>query len=157
MPAYRTARRKAARSAAGFTLIELTIGLVVMAIIVALAMPSFFQSIRKSHRSEAVAELAKLQQGQERWRANNPAYTTTLADTGAHATTPSGYYSVSIDAAGATSYTATAVAAGSQVADTRCASMRVKLDGANVSYGSACSTCTFADPLTDPNRCWNRQ
>lgn len=125
-----------------------------MGIIVALAMPSFFGSIRKSHRSEAVAALAAVQQGQERWRANNPSYTTTLASVGALASTPNGYYTVSINAADPTSYTATATAAGAQLADTRCAAMRVKITGANVAYGSACSTCTLADPPTDPNNCW---
>jgi type IV pilus assembly protein PilE len=157
MLAHRPARRRAARPEAGFTIIELMIALLVMAIIVALAYPTFIESVRKGRRSEAVAEMAKLQQGQERWRANNPAYTTALSNTGASATTAGGYYTLSINAASATGYTATAVAAGSQVADARCASMRIKVDGANILYGSACSTCTLADPPTDPNRCWYKQ
>jgi type IV pilus assembly protein PilE len=130
----------------------------VLAIIVALAMPAFFDSVRKSHRSDAMAAVALIQQGQERWRANNPAYTTTLANVGvAYSTTPGGRYALAIDAADATSYTVTATAAGTQASDAPCATMRVRMTGGNISYGSACSTCTMADPLTDPNRCWNRQ
>ena len=72
-------RRTGSRSD-GFTLLELVIAMVISAIIVSVALPSFMGSIRKGRRSEAMTALTALQQEQERWRSNNQAYTTTLSD-----------------------------------------------------------------------------
>ena len=58
----------------GFTLIELTIVLGVIAILVALAMPSFQDALRKSRRSDAIDSILGLQLAQERWRANHTTY-----------------------------------------------------------------------------------
>lgn len=148
----------AARRPGGFTLIELMIAIVVLAIVAALAVPVFLDSVRKGRRSEAFAALTAVQQAQERYRANVAAYTTELADKlKLPANTPGGHYTIAINAADATGYTATATAAGSQASDQRCASLRVQVIGGNIHYGSACKSCDMASPPTDPNRCWSRQ
>lgn len=145
----------------GFTLIEMMIAVVVAAILASLALPAFFDTLRKSRRSEAFAALVALQQAQERHRANLPAYAATLADletadgprqptTSAH-----GRYTLSIAAADATSYTLRAVAAGDQARDTDCATLLLRAARGTVEYGSACASCTPAEPLTDPKRCWS--
>lgn len=145
------------RASSGYTLIEIMIALAIIAILASVAMPSFFDSIRKSRRSEAMAALTAVQQAQERRRANVASYTNDLALLGASSRSPGGYYDIAIDAATASGYTVTATAAGSQAKDTLCGSMRVQVAGGNIMYGSACNTCTMTTPPTDPNRCWSRQ
>jgi type IV pilus assembly protein PilE len=148
--------------AGGLTLIELMVIVAVVAILGALALPSYMDSVRKGRRSEAVAALTQLQQAQERWRANNATYTMELtADPnatppglGLPSTSSSGLYTIRIDAASAAGYTvsATAVAGTSQANDTNCSTMRVRLANGNVQYGGSALT----DPLTDVHRCWSR-
>jgi len=62
----------------GFTLIEVMIVVVIVAVLAAIALPSFMAQIRASRRAEAVAQLSLIQQAQERWRANQPAYANVL-------------------------------------------------------------------------------
>lgn len=151
------------RRAGGFTLLELMIVVAVIGILAALALPSYFDSVRKGQRSEAVAALAQVQQAQERWRATHSAYATNSDLTpawptglGVSSPTSGGLYTISIDAnsASATGYTATAtaVAGKAQANDTHCSTMRMRMKGGNVQYGDAGT----ADPLTDPHRCWSR-
>jgi type IV pilus assembly protein PilE len=152
----------ARRPSLGFTQIEAMIVVAILGILGAVALPSFLDSVRKGRRAEAVAALAQVQQAQERWRANNTAYTTALTELpnasppglGLPATYPGGLYTISIDAANAAGYTvsATAVAGTSQANDTNCSTMRVRLAGGNVQYGGSALT----NPLTDPHRCWSR-
>jgi type IV pilus assembly protein PilE len=144
------------------TLIELMVIVAVVAILGAVALPSYMDSVRKGRRSEAVAALTQVQQAQERWRANNAAYTTSLTaaptDTppglGLPSTSSGGLYTISIDAANAAGYTlsATAVTGTSQANDSNCSTMRVRLANGNIQYGGSALT----DPLTDPHRCWSR-
>lgn len=121
----------------GFTLIELMIVVVVVAILSAVALPSFFEQIRKSRRTDAINALAQVQQAQERWRANNATYASSLAapPTGIGVSNPSsGYYTLSISGASATGYTATATAAGSQANDSRCTSLSVTVANGSPTY-----------------------
>jgi len=141
----------------GFTLIELMIAVVVAAILASLALPAFFDAVRKSRRSEAFAALSALQQAQERFRAGSPTYTTDLTLLQVPAQSSSGLYAISVPAADATTYTLRAQAVGAQAQDKACATMVLRAAAGTVQYGSACSTCTLAEPLTDPGRCWSRQ
>ena len=137
---------------------ELLVAIIVLALLAALAMPSFFDSVRKSHRSEAFVALTHLQHAQERWRTNHAEYSADLAELGvASSTTANGYYTLSVVAASATGYTLKAVAGGSQASDTACATMALSATGGTLRYGSACSGCALSDPLSDTGRCWNRQ
>ena len=136
----------------GFTLIEIMIAVVIVAILAAIALPSFLDSVRKSRRSEAFAALSALQQAQERWRGNNANYGTMVNLTTIAATTPNGYYAISIDANNATGYTATATGQGGQANDGSCKVLAVRVLGGNISYGSGAAAADF----TDPGRCWAR-
>lgn len=148
--------------ARGFSLIELMIAVALVAILAAVAFPSFMDSVRKSRRSEAFAALSNVQQAQERFRANNTSYAANLSaaptDTppglGLGATTPNGYYTIALVAATATSYeaTATAVAGTSQAHDGSCTTLGVKMVNATLEYAGSSGALTYAAS----NRCWSR-
>jgi type IV pilus assembly protein PilE len=154
-----------ARRVRGFTLIELMIAVAVIAIIAAVALPTYNSAMRKSRRADAIAALSAVQMAQERWRANNPAYTGEL--TAAATATPPGLglpssqingalYTVTVENVGASSYTAvaTAVSGTSQADDGNCARLRVRVDVGNIFYGSASSGGSFDESAG--NRCWSR-
>ena len=145
-----------ARRCAGFTLIELLIAVSIAGILLAVAFPSFMDSIRKGRRSEAFSALAALQQAQERYRGNNAAYASTLTTLSITTpTAPNGYYALSIAAPSATGYELTADAtSSSQRNDGACAKLGVQVNGGTILYGScaSCSTFTWAAA----NACWSR-
>ena len=92
---FRTAYSPAADR--GFTLIEVMIVVIVIAVLAAIALPSFMQQIRASRRAEAVAQPSLIQQAQERWRANCPCYAGSLT-AARHATNPGGCPNTDCDA-----------------------------------------------------------
>lgn len=161
---YGTGRCGKPQQARGFTLIELMITVVIIAILAAVAFPSFMDSIRKSRRSEAFTALNNVQQAQERFRSNNNAYTTNLTASptattpglGLAATTPGGYYTISVNNAGPTSYdvSATAVSGTSQANDGTCSKLGVRLNGGNLEYASSTTSGTLS--WSNSNPCWSR-
>ena len=146
----------------GFTLIEIMIAVAIVAILAAIALPSFLDSVRKGRRSEAFAALSALQQAQKRWRGNRAEYAAdaqlTVAVTanppglGLARTTPNAYYSLLLSATGANGYTATATGQAGQAEDGACKVLAVRVLGGNISYGSGAAAADF----TDPGRCWAR-
>ena len=161
----------------GFTLIELMIVVVVIGTLAMLALPTYRDSVRKSRRADAITEITRIQQAQERWRGNNATFNGTLV--GAAATTlgfatnltPGGYYALSIatpatsatggaiaGATNATSYSSLATAQGDQTADTNCRVLKANLVGGDISYLAGATATTLADVTTSPTarRCWNR-
>ena len=150
------------RAIGGFTLIELMIVVVVIAVLAAIALPSFLSSVRKSRRADAVTELSRVAQAQERWRGNNPNFNNadvSSAATGLRLVTgttvatnytlPSGYYTIAIGTAlSPTSYTVTATAAGTQAADSQCSALTLTMTSGNITYTST--------PAANAARCWSR-
>ena len=148
----------------GFTLIELMIAVVVVAILAMVALPAYQDSIHRNRRSEAVTALMAVQQAQERWRSNHSRYANdgemTASPTadppglGLPATTSSGYYGIAISEPSVAGYIATAraVAGTSQAKDGDCKVLAVRMAGGNLSYGSGSGTVDWADP----GRCWVR-
>lgn len=161
------ANRRRLHESLGFTLIELMITVVVVAILAAVAFPSFMDSIRKSRRSDAMTALSQLQLAQERFRANNSAFSSNLTASptavspaprglGLSTTSANGYYTVAIAVADATSYeaTATAVSGKSQAQDGSCAKLGVKVSNGNIEY--AANTVGGALTYGPSNGCWGR-
>jgi type IV pilus assembly protein PilE len=163
LPATPQTRRH--RQARGFTSIELLIALVFVGLLLAVALPSYLDSVRKSRRAEGMAALTSVQQAQERFRANNMEYGTFAARPGppavpalpnstALATSANGRYTITVTNASATGYTATATAVGAQANDRACVLMAVQAAGGNLRYGSGSSSIDWAAVSPDPGRCW---
>lgn len=120
----------APRKLAGFTLIELMIVAAIIAILAAIAIPSYQKQIMKSRRASAKTALLDLASREEKYYATNNNYPAALASVGYTNVNGSGaiqvpnnsdedYYSVTI-ALGtptATGYTATATPVGNQAND----------------------------------------
>lgn len=151
--AFRPSQAKRCTAERGFSLLPLLLIAAVIAILAAIAIPSYNEQVRKSRRAEAASELARLQMAQERWRADRPGYAT-LAQLGAASPIPSGYYTLAVEtpagncasgvaASAANSFAITATAAGAQASDTRCATMTLT---------SLCGTVTKTS--TGGGECW---
>lgn len=128
------------RSARGFTLIELMIVMVVVAILAAIALPSFIDQIRAGRRTEAREFLMQVQAAQERWRTNNASYAASLGDLGIGSVTSGGNYSVALSNASATGYTLTATAQAKQSGDSACGTITIAVAGNAMTYGPS-DTC----------------
>jgi len=160
----RTPLQANARRRQGFTLIEIMIAVVIVAILAAIALPSFIDSVRKSRRSDAFAALSAVQQAQERWRANMALYATNAQLTvatnavppglGLSETSSSSYYTIALSDTSATGYTVTGTASGSQTADTACAVIGVRMTGGNIRRGSGAGAINWAVTSPDAGNCW---
>jgi len=90
----------------GFTLIELMIVIVIVAILTMIAYPSFMQSVRKSKRTDAHTALTKATNNLERFFSTNNSYTTDatqlgLMTEGGTAYSDNGHYVITITAGAA--------------------------------------------------------
>lgn len=108
------------RSVTGFTLIELMVVVAVVAILAAVALPSFREQVRKSRRSDAMAEVGRIQLGLERWRADHPSYS------GYVLSSSSNYYTLTLSGVSGTGYTLTATPKGAQAGD-RCGKLTLSV------------------------------
>ncbi|HEX8989346.1 MAG TPA: type IV pilin protein [Rhodocyclaceae bacterium] len=128
------------RTLRGFTLVELMIVVVVLAIIVAVAVPSYQEQARKSRRADAKVALTTAVQLMERYYTENARYTTTATAPFTCGITlpiasPKGYYSVS----GCTATTANTftLTAAPSVADPACGSFTITNAGTQGVTGTA--------------------
>lgn len=123
----------------GFTLIELMITIVVIAILAAIAYPSYIDSVRKSRRADGKAFLTDAAAREERFFALNNAYTAVIVAPGglgySNVTSPGGHYTLAVALAGG-GYILTATAVGSQTSDTACTPLT--LDNLGVKAPAAC-------------------
>jgi len=97
----------------GFTLVELMIVLVIAAILLALAYPSYIQYVRKSKRGDAQQLLLNWSVNQEIFRSNNPSY----ADSDDITPSISDDYVLSVGNVSASTFTLQANAMGDQEND----------------------------------------
>jgi len=122
--------------AKGFTLIELMIVVAIVAIIAAIALPSYKDQVAKSRRADAARAVGQLQLDLERWRAEAPTYinckvTITPDDCSASPSTDppvptSDFYTISISGHSRPPDTITATPRNAQAGD-RCGNLVANL------------------------------
>lgn len=80
----------------GFSLIELMIVVAVIGILAAVAYPAYQDYVIRAKRADAMNALSKVRIEQEKYRANNVAFTATLSDLGLSSNSPDGYWTISL-------------------------------------------------------------
>ena len=140
----------------GMTLIELMITLVIIAVLVSVAVPSYRQYVLRSHRVEATSALLSIAAKQEKFYLACNTYTENLtaavdeescADRGLglpdgdgdvdDLQTENGWYTISVEANNLT-FSLTADAIGSQAADGECAQFTLDQNGARSATKDKC-------------------
>ena len=116
------------RRRSGFTLIELMITVAIIAILSAIAYPSYLESVNKSKRAEGKAGIINISQRLERCFTQHNAYDDDNCPSGTE-TTENGHYQIDIDTS-STTYTLTAAPTFS---DTRCGTLTYSNTGSRAS------------------------
>ena len=149
-----------ASNAKGFTLIELMTAVVVAALLLAIAVPSYRAQTQKSRRTEAKTALLDLASREERFNSTNSAYSSSPANLGYTGSWPlrvgSGYYQITAcvaattacgtDAGTGQAFLLTAQPVGAQAGDTQCGSFTLDSTGLQKVTGTSAGT---------PSSCWN--
>lgn len=137
-------------------MIELLIVLAIAAILASIAWPAYQNQVFRGRRSDAMSALAEISQAQERWRSDNPAYQSVMAELpGGRSVSRGSHYDVTMVDGTVTASTYTVRAAvkdtSPQANDTTCQAMQMAmLAGGRISYTSSGSGGANGDP--DP--CW---
>ncbi len=106
------------RSDRGFTLIELMIVVVIVAVLVSVALPAYREQVVKTRRAEGKALLADVAQRMERCFTRFNAYNNpTCVAAGTNIDSENGWYQVTLDAVAATSFSLAATPQGHQATD----------------------------------------
>lgn len=134
----------------GFSLIEIMITVVIIAILAGIAMASYNWAMIKARRSAAAGCVQEAAQYMERFHTTNMSYVN--ADSSAPALPACSadvtrFYTVSLAASDASSFSITAVpiTGKPQAKDTECATLQINQLGARTASGTLSST---------PEKCW---
>ncbi|MDO5087080.1 MAG: type IV pilin protein [Comamonadaceae bacterium] len=143
---HRHALPKAHRlEARGFTLIEVMIVVAIVAILAAIALPSYNEYIRRGHRADARGALLEAAQWLERAATAGGLYPEESRFPASLKTTSSGRYNISVTVgSNRNTFTLTAAPQGAQSSD-KCGSLTLTNTGAR---GQASGQTT--------QECWNR-
>lgn len=144
---------------AGFTLVELMLVVVIVAVLAMVALPSYQKQVAKGRRADAITALSVIVQAQERWRGNRGAYASSLENELMLKThSEKNHYNLSLSGVrDPASFNfgyiakATPTSSGPQSGDSDCTSMSIRVDGGNIFYESTDSSNQDSSAL-----CWPR-
>ena len=121
----------------GFTLIELMIVVAIVAILVAIAYPSYRDQVTKTRRAEGKAELASAEARMERCFTRYNAYNNAACTGMFPLSSENGWYQVSTSAISATAFTLSAAPQRGQASDdTQCGTLTLTSTGIRGQSGS---------------------
>ena len=144
----------------GFSLMELMVAIVIIAIMAGIAMASYESSVLKSKRKAALSTLMTLASEQEEYFINNKSYATTLTnlgytntgatadplyidDNGNTSNSTNGSYKITFTAATANAFTLAAAPINQQTHDTQCGTISLMSSGAKSVTGSLDASSCF--------------
>ncbi len=117
---------------------------VILAILAAIALPSYQKYVLRSHRAEGQALLSEAAARQERYFAQNNAYaSTSTALNLASYLAGVQYYSLAISNVTASTYTLTATATGSQARDSECLTLTLDQAGTRGASGTGTASACW--------------
>jgi type IV pilus assembly protein PilE len=142
---------KSVKKTAGFTLIELMVVVAVIGLLLAIVMPNYSESVRKSRRADAIKTLMEMGAMQERFYAQHSRYTDVIIGSIGlnleHNISAGGHYILTSAAcAGKTietcyELTATPVPGSNQAKDTQCGALSFKQTGERSASGTLRDKC----------------
>lgn len=121
----------------GVTLIELMIVVAIIAILGAIGYPSYKDMVLESKRSEAMTELLRLADLQERYYLDNNTYGS-LSDIGGTNASENNYYRLQVSNTSNSAYTLTATAINTQADDSHCAQLTLDHTGTKGGTNTDC-------------------
>lgn len=137
----------------GVTLMELMITLAIVAILAAVAIPSYRQYSTRGHRTEGAMALTQIAARQEQFYLQNNTYADALGDLGfASAQSEHGRYALAITTGNVTNFVARATAQGGQTDDEDCTVLAINEDG--LRYGGPGPVGGTINMATHNEECW---
>ena len=110
--------------------------IVVLGVLMGIAVPSYFEQVKRARRADAREALSDLATRQEQFFLDNKAYSNSIADLGRGTGSVNDYYAITIPVFTTTTYTLQAAAIGTQLKDTDCPALT--LDQAGVRSPLTC-------------------
>lgn len=110
----------------GFTIVEVVIVMLIVAVLTAIALPSYSAYVQRASRSEARGQLLQAGLWMERWRTENGTYAGAALPIGLQQSPMTGAakYNIALGGLTATTYTITATPVGAMAGD-QCGNLSV--------------------------------
>ncbi len=138
---------------------EMLVVLAIVAALMTIGLPSYQSHVRQVRRGEALEAFARLQQAQERRRADQPRYAGSLGADGLNlpGSSTGGRYQLAVGSPQdqeASAYWISATAVGDQALDRPCTHLRLEVNGAGTVYRSGPDSA-LGNAAEANRRCWN--